>query len=422
MIPKKVLVFPAGSEIGLEVFRAVSDSIHFELIGAGSTDDHAAFVYPTYINTLPYLTAPDFIEQLAAVCREHAIDLIYPAHDSALTLFSANQHLLPATVVGSSAETTQLCRHKSQTYRALQGIIPVPEMYTPETIPTYPVFLKPDAGQGSKGTALVKSPEELTHHLATDPALLILENLPGPEYTIDCFTDHTGALRFAAGRVRNRISNGISVSARAVENPAFRTYAEKINAAIKLRGAWFFQLKERASGELALLEVAPRIAGTSGYQRVRGINLPLLSLYDAQNLPTEVSPNGYSVVMDRALGNRYKTDLRYTHLYIDLDDTLIHRGQVHTGALSLVYQCRNRGGQVHLVTRHKGDLEQTLHTHALSSCFKSVFHLRSGELKSSVMQHPDAIFVDDSFRERADVRETLGIPVFGLDSIEMLLQ
>jgi hypothetical protein len=53
--------------------------------------------------------------------------------------------------------------------------------------------------------------------------------------------------------------------------------AEKIASRLRLFGAWFFQLKERARGEWFLTEIGARIAGGAAYQRLRGVNLPLRS-------------------------------------------------------------------------------------------------------------------------------------------------
>ena len=46
---KRILVFPCGSEIALEIYRSLKYSIHFELVGASSIDDHGKFVYKEYI-------------------------------------------------------------------------------------------------------------------------------------------------------------------------------------------------------------------------------------------------------------------------------------------------------------------------------------------------------------------------------------
>ena len=42
------------------------------------------------------------------------------------------------------------------------------------------------------------------------------------------------------------------------------------------------------------------------------------------------------------------------------------------------------------------------------------------ELRKYVKEH-NAIFIDDSFAERKKVREATGVPVFGVDMVESLL-
>ena len=45
---KKVLVFPCGSEIGLEIERALKFNKDYELIGGSSVNDHGMFEYEKY--------------------------------------------------------------------------------------------------------------------------------------------------------------------------------------------------------------------------------------------------------------------------------------------------------------------------------------------------------------------------------------
>jgi len=40
-----VLIFPAGSEIGLEIYHALKYSHHVEVFGASGKSDHASFLY-----------------------------------------------------------------------------------------------------------------------------------------------------------------------------------------------------------------------------------------------------------------------------------------------------------------------------------------------------------------------------------------
>ena len=67
-----------------------------------------------------------------------------------------------------------------------------------------PVFLKPEVANGSRGTHTARTIEDIEFYCKKDPTLLLLEYLPGKEYTIDCFTAKDDQLRFCEGRQRTR--------------------------------------------------------------------------------------------------------------------------------------------------------------------------------------------------------------------------
>lgn len=126
--------------------------------------------------------------------------------------------------------------------------------------------------------------------------------------------------------------------------------------------------------------------------------------------------------MDRALGNRYKHSVVYSHLYIDLDDVLIVGDRVNGAAVKLVFQALNLGKKVTLLTRHRKDLRQTLEKYRLHGLFDEVIHVKENEKKSAFVNGTPAIFVDDSFSERLDVETVCGIPTFDCSMIELLTE
>ncbi|MFT0531232.1 ATP-grasp domain-containing protein [Castellaniella hirudinis] len=423
---KRLLVFPCGSEIGLEIHRALRYSTHFDLIGASSVDDHGRFVYENYVGGLPFHDHPDFAARLTEIVQAQRIDALYPTMDA---VADTVQHLaahLGIRAIGSGPETTRLCASKRLTYAALDGLIPIPSRYPDIAgIPAYPVFIKPDRGYGSRHAARADDADDAVALLARRPGqdMLILEYLPGREWTVDCFSDRHGALLFHAARGRDRISNGISVrtSPDAAFADLFANWATIINRTLRPRGAWFFQAKLGQDGCPKLLEVAARFAGSSALQRGLGVNLPLLSAFDAFDWPVSILANPYPIVLDRALENRFRIQLDYRHVYVDLDDCLLIQGRVNVTLLAFLYQAINNGCTVTLLTRHAGDLNNTLIKMRLDSLFDNVMHIKDGSSKAHHIHPAAAIFIDDSFQERADVRHRLGIPVFSPDMIEALL-
>ena len=139
------------------------------------------------------------------------IDFIFPAHDSAVLKFARHADELHAVVVTSPEATCEICRSKLRTYEVLDGVVPTPVVYNgaDSSALEFPLFCKPDVGQGSRGAHKIASRKDYDYYVAGVEGLVLSEFLPGPEYTIDCFTDRNGNLRFCEGRRRARISNGI---------------------------------------------------------------------------------------------------------------------------------------------------------------------------------------------------------------------
>lgn len=419
----KILVFPCGSEIGLEIHRSLQWCKNIALYGASSaTSNHGKCVYKNYIEDIPFINDPQFLSKLNEVIRENKIDFVYPAHDSVVLTLAENQDLLACDIIGSPVQTCQICRSKLLTYQTFQSKLRVPKVYSIEDRSyRFPVFLKPNVGQGSKGIHIANSVADLEFYLSKDPTMLMLEFLPGREFTIDCFTDRHSELRFAGARERVRIQNGISVDTHPVESKEFEKLAEIINYNLRFRGGWFFQIKETANGELALMEIAPRIAGTMGLCRNLGVNIPLLSVFDRLDIDVDILCNSYFIEMDRALYSCFQTNLNYQHVYIDLDDSVIIKNKVNVFAIAFLYQCFNKGIKRHLLSRHLGDIYSVLRRYRLEGIFDTITQLKPMEEKANFIKEPSSIFFDDSFSERQKVFQKLGIPTFDLDAIESLL-
>jgi carbamoyl-phosphate synthase large subunit len=418
---RNVLVFPAGTEIGLEIYQALKYCKEVKLYGAGENiSNHAKFTYPEY-HTVPSVHEKNWLEPLVDVCHRLSIDYIMPAHDDALVALSDNRSQLTARLIAPSQETCTITRSKLQTYRRLRDRLRVPFVYdTDNCSQYYPLIVKPDCGQGSFGVSRVHNHRELLAAMSqvTDP--IICEYLPGDEYTIDCFSDRDLGLLFSGARCRRRTRNGIALNTNTVALAEAADLAAIIHQELELYGAWFFQLKRAASGELALLEVAPRVAGSMSTHRMMGVNFPLLSIFEMERLPLSILVNAGDIEVDRALGNRYRHTLRYGTLYVDLDDTLLIDGAINTHLIKLIYASVNLNKTVKLITRHREDLTNTLAKYRLSNLFDEVIHLRKGEPKSSRIIESDAILIDDSFSERSEVAKSCGIHTFDCSMIELL--
>jgi hypothetical protein len=419
-----ILVFPCGSEIGLEIHAALRHAKDICLHGVSSVSDHGEFVYARYRQITADTDSGDLVAALDALVEEWAIDIILPAHDSVIPLLAAAGERLHANAAVPDPDTATVCRNKNLTYARLRHLGIVPKDAGVPGITPYPIFAKPAVGQGSCGAERVDDMARHCQLADSGVEYVFSEYLPGTEYTVDCISDGNGHLLHAAARKRARIKSGISVRTEpAPSNPGVQAMAAAIAGELALKGAWFFQVRQDASGAPKLLEVAPRIAGSMGLSRMRGINYPLLTVYAYLGRPFTVLAQDWPLVLDRALGNCYRSDLDYVRVYLDLDDTLLVRGTPNPVLMALLYQWNTRSVPVVLLTRHAGMPSETLACHHISEgLFERIVHLRDGSPKSSAITAGEAaIFIDDAFRERAEVAAARGIPVLDVDAVEQLL-
>ena len=418
-----VMIFPAGTEIGLEIHNALKMSKFVNVFGASSIMDHSMSVYKNIIFPIPFFNENHFIEEINVAIERNNIDYIYPARDDVQLFLMQNRDKIHCKIVSSPLETVEICRSKLKTYHNLITQDFIPKLYSNiNEIVSYPVFFKPSVGEGSNGVRKVNSREELSDKDFNNQNV-ICEYLPSMEYTIDCFTDKNGFLKIIKMRDRSRIKAGISVHSKIMETDKQIEYiANALNGKFDFVGAWFFQVKKDACGNYKLMEVSPRIPGTMGLSRNCGINFPLLTLYTFESIDVDIIDNNYEIELDRAFINRYSINIKYDYVYVDLDDTLIVDNKVNQFLIMFLYQAKNKGKKLILLTRHKENPQDTLKKFSISEMlFDGIIHINMDDKKSDYISESKAIFIDDSFAERKDVKEKQGIPVFDLDMIESLI-
>jgi hypothetical protein len=425
MDKKNVLIFPGGTEIGLEIWKSLKDVKDIALYSAGSdVSNHAPYVFKNHL-IIPDIHNSKWIECLNAYILEYKIDYIFPAYDDIVIALAKNATKLKAKIISSPLDTCLLTRSKSKTYGRFKNLLPIPRTYCEiSEIDYFPVFVKPDAGQGSQGASKVNDLNSLELSLQHNENLVISEYLSGKEFTIDCFTDRIRGLLFCNGRERIRTRAGISMNSKPVDaniNKIFTNYANIINNELEFFGAWFFQLKLDASNIFKLLEIAPRISGTMATYRVRGVNFPLLSIYEHERINIEIMENPCDLVIDRALMNRYRHNIKYDRVYIDLDDTIIIGERINIDLMRFLYQAINDRCELILISKSVNDLHDYLKKKRLLGLFDKIIQLEKNESKADYIDPHGSIFIDDSFSERKSVFDRHKIPTFDCSMIELLI-
>ncbi|POO48416.1 hypothetical protein CPJ18_26185 [Agrobacterium rosae] len=400
---KTVLVLPAGTEIGHEIFECLQYSKHWNVVGANNVPDHSQLTFRQVRYGLPFVDDENFVNAVQSIVDEIKADFVVPAHDEAI--YKLADALERCIVVGPKRRLSETLRLKSETIAALKDTVPLPRDFDPRL--GFPCFVKPDRGQGSRGARVINDASSLAKVLDEPQPYVIQEYLPGPEVTIDCFSTPNHELIYCGPRNRARVSGGIATRMTRVNENIFHEYAKLISSKLRIEGAWFFQMKQDSSGEFKLLEVANRIAGSSGFQRMLGVNFMDAWLHQLLGAPISFcGVNGVDVVYDRALYGKVRSDFQPTAVYVDFDDTiLLDSDRLNYGLVGILYGLKSKLVPIILITRHAECPSSRLESLGIKSLFKEVIHLKAGEAKSVHIRGERPVFVDDSYRERKDVAE-----------------
>jgi hypothetical protein len=365
----RVLVFPSCNEPGLEIINSLIHSNKITLFGGSSVDveyDPSRLLLKNYI-VCPSYYQPDFKERMERLLQDNRIDVVFPTVDLLVAEFS-KWRLPRTTFITPNSEAAHLVLSKSKVYERLRGIIPVPRLYDSTNF-ELPAYAKPDIGSGARGGMLVTTMEEL--EIALKKGLLVMEYLPGEEFTVDCLNDLDGRLRFLQVRLRGRIGRNIALGTKGVLMTEIEEAVRRITEEIRIEGPWFAQFKMNQGGQPVLMEINCRVAGSMTLTRLSGVNIPLLSVFLFMGYEVEIPQPIPKVLLNRCLRNFCETE-SFQWVIWDLDDTLIRKdGKPNPEAIACLYDLNNRGISQILLTKNP-DADRILKTHRIPDFFREV--------------------------------------------------
>jgi hypothetical protein len=419
-----VLVFPCGAESALEIHSALKDIMNMRLIGASGREDHGRMVFENYYGGFPNISEPDFIEKVNLLIEKESIDLILPTHDTVLVFMAKNADKIKTKIAVPGLRQAEICRSKKKIYDLFKDFDFCPVVFQAiEDVKDYPVYVKLDEGQGSKGAFILRD-KKMFEELKDPENYVITEFLPGEELTIDCFTDRHGNLQFVGPRIRKRVFDGVCVNSETVEaTDEIKAIGKVVSDKIGIRGSWYFQLKRDENSKYKLLEASNKIAGNMNVFRGLGVNFPMLMVYDYLDYDVQVFSNDYVLEGERALLSRYNARFDYDTIYIDFDDTITKNDMVNANVMQFIYHQKNKGRVIKLITKHKEDIFGTLEKLAIhKGIFDEILHLKMEDEKYKFIKETEGvIFVDNAYGERFAVKKYLNLPVFDVDALPTLI-
>lgn len=309
----KILMTGAGAPGGPGVLRCLEKCKNYEVVTADANEISSGKYLSKNFIKIPMATDKNFIEKILDLCINLNIKVIFPLVTKELFLFSKNLELFSnqgIRIIVSKYNDLLIANNKSSLYKHLQSKnISVPKFRVVKNFNEFvdatesktfnkEYCMKPSISNGSRGVRLVKNeinelnllfnhkPNNIytTHNdlkriLKNDnfPELLISEILPGDEYTIDVLVCNEKPI-IILPRIRTKTNSGISVAGKFKNNIKIIEYSKQVINSMRLNGPIGIQVKEDDNGEFKILEINPRIQGTSVAALGCGINLPVLAV------------------------------------------------------------------------------------------------------------------------------------------------
>ncbi len=313
---KKILITGAGAPGGPGIIKALEKAGYCLHTSDCNPLASGRFLHHDFVQ-VPTAEDNAFIPAVLNYCIAHQIDVVFPLVTKELVPFSEAKDRFAdngVKVIISEPHSLNIANDKGKLYRHLVSTgIHVPLFRIATTAeelrnaakelgyPRVPVCIKPTVSNGSRGVRILQEdiddysllfhqkPNHLFSKLETIcqilqqkpfPPILVSSYLPGPEVSVDTIVQE-GVPKLILPRTREKMNGGISVQGTFVQDEKIVAYCDQILRSLNLSGPIGLQVKEDTNGVYQLLEINPRIQGTSVAALGAGINLPALAVEGA---------------------------------------------------------------------------------------------------------------------------------------------
>lgn len=343
-----VLLTAAGSPSSPGLIKCLKNNGEREIriVGTDMKADATINQMVDVVRLVPAATAENYVDELLRVCAEEHVDVLIPGISAELPRLQSRMEDFEAIgtkVSVSDGEGLLIANDKIALYEYMKEKgFDVPEFRVIHTInefeeacrsigfPQKAICVKMKDGSGSRGIRLIDPSKSRFNIFAGEkpnsffttyedmlsilkevphiPELMIMEYLPGMEYSVDLLADH-GQVKYIVGRVSNVINASIPQEATLVYNEEAYNISKQIVSSLKLDGNVDLDFKFDADGHPRLMEINPRLAATLSVIAAGGCNLLYLRIKQllGEELPT-ININ-YGVKLKR----------RYHELFCDKD-------------------------------------------------------------------------------------------------------
>ncbi|TAL65598.1 MAG: ATP-grasp domain-containing protein [Bacteroidetes bacterium] len=249
----------------------------------------------------------NYLSELSDICKKEKVEIIIPQNTSELEILAFNKEMfndIGVKILISGQKSINIANNKYKLLNVCKKIhIPVLNFQLVNNFndlifyarafgwPGKEVVIKPPVSNGLRGVRIInehidqkaafysEKPNSLyissdyLHSILGDffPELLVMDYLPGDEYSVDILNTKQNII--VIPRKRDLIRSGITFNGSLEKNLEIITYSSKLAKHIGLQYCFGFQFKLNNEGIPIILECNPRIQGTMVLSTFAGANL-----------------------------------------------------------------------------------------------------------------------------------------------------
>ena len=268
-----------------------------------------------YFEQVPLANDSKFIDSVLNIAKKYNVDVIQPLVTKELEVFANNIDLFLENgikVCVSPIDNLQIANDKGKLIDELKKAnIKIPKYYKITDplefknvakelgYPEEPICFKPTKANGSRGFRIIDNTKDrvdllfnekpnstyikfeeandILTSMADIPELLVMEYLPGDEYSVDLLVNH-GEVKYCMPRIRLKMNGGISTNCTVVNNEEVIKYCTEVAEHLKLHGNIGIQVRYSIDNKVKILEINPRVQGSIVACAAAGVNLPYFGL------------------------------------------------------------------------------------------------------------------------------------------------
>lgn len=286
--------------------RENPDNRKVTIVGTDIKEDVVGKYLCDEFRTIPKASSHDYLDAIKNLCKDAKIDVLVPQNTAELLILSKNKDIfdkigtkilvsdydaiVKANDKFNLMETANRCGVPTTKYTICSDFESLSNNIQ-KIGDDGTAVVKPPMSNGSRGVRIITKKrdrkadfynekpnslyvtlEELHETLGdTFPELMVMEYLPGEEYTMDVFRYQDKFI--AIPRKREVIRSGITFGASLIKDDKLIQYSKSLAEACDLTLCFGFQFKLNKEGIPMLLESNPRVQGTMVMSSFCGANV-----------------------------------------------------------------------------------------------------------------------------------------------------